>query len=41
MFEPVKIMLKRPVKHGDEEIRELVFGREMVVGGSPPTGGKE
>lgn len=31
-FEPVKISLKSPLKHGEEEIRELVFGREMVAG---------
>lgn len=31
-FEPIKIRLKSPLKHGTEEIAELVFGREMVAG---------
>ncbi|WP_297669046.1 phage tail assembly protein [uncultured Desulfovibrio sp.] len=29
---PVKIPLSRPVTHGDEQIAELVIGREMVAG---------
>lgn len=32
MFEPVKIPLGSPLMHGEEEIKELVFGREMVAG---------
>jgi hypothetical protein len=32
MFEAIRITLKSPVMHGSEEIRELVFGREMVAG---------
>ena len=31
-FQPIKIALKSPVMHGAEEIRGLVFGREMVAG---------
>lgn len=31
-FEPIKISLKSPVMHGEQEIKELVFGREMVAG---------
>lgn len=29
---PVKITLSKPVKHGDEELTELVIKREMVAG---------
>ena len=31
-FTPVRIALKSPVMHGEEEIKELVFAREMVAG---------
>lgn len=31
-FEPIKIALSAPVKHGEKEITEIVFGREMVAG---------
>ena len=31
-FEPIRIPLKNPLKHGEEDIRELLFGREMVAG---------
>jgi len=31
-FEPIRIPLARPLMHGAEEIRELLFGREMVAG---------
>lgn len=31
-FEPIRIPLKSPLKHGEEEIKELLFGREMVAG---------
>lgn len=32
MFEPQRIPLGSPLKHGEEEIKELLFGREMVAG---------
>jgi hypothetical protein len=31
-FEPIKIRLASPIMHGEKEISELVFGREMVAG---------
>lgn len=31
-FEPVTITLTTPLRHGDEEITELVFRREMCAG---------
>lgn len=40
MFEPIKIALHKPVKHGQRVIDELVFGREMVAEdmfGLPPS----
>jgi hypothetical protein len=32
MFDPVKIALHKPVMHGEVEIRELHFTREMKAG---------
>lgn len=31
-YQPITVPLRKPLKHGQKEITELVFGRELVAG---------